>query len=267
MLLSIVGFILVNIAQIHYFSKLKKNQTPKNPIFLTLSLFVGSSLSLLAIASLFTEPSPLIHKVVVIVLGLIVLSTSATFALFLLTKSTPIGEIKVSVGDSILPFSTANFDSSSLIGKRTLLKFYRGSWCPYCSAELIMFEALKPKFEEFNVQVIGISNDTSEQQKSHLKRDNISLTLVSDPDLTIIRQYGVEHHKALGATASDTISMFGIAMPLPWKMKYKAMSIPTTILVDELGKIVWIDQSEDYRLRASEEAVMGAITSSFDLKN
>lgn len=52
-------------------------------------------------------------------------------------------------------------------------------------------------------------------------------------------------------------------MRLPWKMKYKPMSIPTSILINEDGKIVWIDQSEDYRLRASEDAVMGTIKANF----
>ena len=86
---------------------------------------------------------------------------------------------------------------------------------------------------------------------------------MADPELNIIRQYGVEHHKALGATSENLISLFGLTMPRPWKMKYKPMSIPTSILIDENGKIVWIDQSEDYRLRASEDAVMGAVATNF----
>ena len=266
MIYSIISFFLLNIALIHYFYKLKNNQTPKNPILLKFSMLMGSLLSLWAIGTLFTEPTSILNTVVMTLLALLVLFTSATFTFFLATKATPIGDINVSVGDQFLPFKVANFDSSMLVGKRTLLKFYRGSWCPYCSAELVMFEALKPKLAEFDVQIIGISNDNSDHQKKHVVRDNISHILVSDPDLAIIRQYGVEHHKALGATDNDTINMFGIAMPLPWKMKYKSMSIPTSILIDESGNIVWIDQSEDYRLRASEEAVMTAVTAHFDNK-
>ena len=89
------------------------------------------------------------------------------------------------------------------------------------------------------------------------------MKLVSDLELSVIRQFGVEHHKGLGATAEDTIYLFGIAIPMPWKMKFKAMAIPTSILINECGKIVWIDQSEDYRIRASEKAVMDAVTANF----
>lgn len=267
MMISMIGFILLNISLVHYFYKLKKNQTPKNPIFLKFSLLMGSLLSLSAIGSLFIMPTSTLASVVVVLLGFFVLSTSATFTLFLATKTTPIGHIKVSVGDQILPFKNVNFNSDYLKGKRTLLKFYRGSWCPYCSAELIMLEKLKPQLAAYNIQIMGVSNDTAEQQKNHRLRDKLSHTLLSDSRLDIIRQYGIEHHKALGATADDTINVFGIAMPLPWKMRHITMSIPTSMLIDESGQIVWIDQSDDYRLRASEEAVIDAVKANFKNPN
>ena len=57
--------------------------------------------------------------------------------------------------------------------------------------------------------------------------------------------------------------MIVFGLPFPKTFKSKSMSIPTSILVDENGIIRWIDQSEDYRLRASEEAVMVAVNSTF----
>ncbi|GAB1623807.1 hypothetical protein AAOGI_38570 [Agarivorans albus] len=263
LILSITGFVILNIALVLYFAKLKKNQTPKNPIILKGSMLVSTAFVLWSICSAYSGGVSAGVWTGIIFMAFYILSINITFAVFLATKNTPIGDIKVKVGDTILPFKTVNFNSESLIGKRTLLKFYRGSWCPYCSAELVMFEKLKTKLTPYGIEVMGISNDTTEQQAAHLVRDNLTHTLIPDPELNIIRQYGVEHHKALAATANDTIGLFGITMPLPWKMKHKPMSIPTSMLIDEHGKIVWIDQSEDYRIRASEEAVMGAVKANF----
>ena len=262
MIYSTIGFLVLVAALVHYFAKLKKNQTPKNPILLKSAMVIGSVLSVWSLVTLSYQLNATTFLVLFFALN--TLSTSAIFAYFLATKATPIGEIKIKVGDMLPAFKTAGFDSDSLIGKRTLLKFYRGSWCPYCSAELVMFEELTSKLNEYGVQIVAVSNDSVEEQKLHLERDNISHTLVSDPELNIIKQYGVEHQKGLGATAADTVSVFGIAMPLPWKMRFKAMAIPTSVLVDKKGKIVWIDQSDDYRLRASEDAVMGAVASHFN---
>lgn len=260
-LLAILASSVLTLSFVHYFYKLKKNQVPKTPILLMVGMLVSSIVSIGSLSLSFSDPTS--STVLVVLLALYVLPTSALFSYLLANKATPVGDIKVKTADEILPFKTASFDSASLNGQRTLLKFYRGSWCPYCSAELVMFEELKPKLKEYGVQIMAISNDTVEQQKAHSIRDNISHTLISDPQLNIIRQYGVEHHKAIGATSNNLISIFGIAMPLPWKMKYTPMSIPTSLLIDENGKIVWIDQSDDYRLRASEEAVMGAVKANF----
>lgn len=259
--LSIIAFSILTVALTQYFYKLKKYKVPKTPVFLYLGMLTSSIISIWSLSLINSEPALTI--ILVVFVALYVLPTSALLSFLLANKATPVGDIKVKTGDKLLPFKTDKFNSESLKGQRTLLKFYRGSWCPYCSAELVMFEELKPKLKEYNVQIMAISNDTVEQQKAHLLRDNISHTLISDPELNIIRQYGVEHHKAIGAESDNLISMFGIAMPLPWKMKYTPMSIPTSLLIDENGKIVWIDQSEDYRLRASEKAVIGAVTANF----
>ena len=53
-------------------------------------------------------------------------------------------------------------------------------------------------------------------------------------------------------------------MPLALVPSYKAMAIPTTLLIDEDGIVRWIDQADDYRLRSDGERVMGAVERVFD---
>ena len=42
------------------------------------------------------------------------------------------------------------------------------------------------------------------------------------------------------------------------------MAIPTSLLIDENGVIRWIDQTDDYRLRSSNERVLKAVREAFD---
>jgi hypothetical protein len=58
---------------------------------------------------------------------------ASTFFYLLSLRKTPVGDLKVKVGDSLLPFeATASdgtrFYTDSLAGKKTLFKFYRGGW-------------------------------------------------------------------------------------------------------------------------------------------
>lgn len=122
---------------------------------------------------------------------------------------------------------------------------------------------MKPDLEKFNVQIIALSTDTAKQAHTHIERDSLSHLLLADPELQVIKQYGVEHEKAVGADSENIMSVFGMAFPMPYQIKFKSISIPTSILIDENGVIQWIDQSEDYRLRASQERVMNAVHDAF----
>lgn len=114
--------------------------------------------------------------------------------------------------------------------------------------------------EQYEISVFALSKDSVDEAALHKKRDNLSLTLLSDERLDVIKQFGVEHHKAFEFdTGSFTI--FGI--PLRFKPSFKAMAIPTTILIDEEGIIQWIDQADDYRIRSNNDRVMSAIKNVF----
>jgi len=249
----------------YYFSTIPQNKVPERPVGLIFFLLVGISLTGKALYS--GIPGSLAS-----VLGIVALSIipvfMGSFILWILTqRKTPIGDIKVKVGDTLLQFSATTsegvpFNSEEFKGKRILLKFFRGGWCPYCCAELNLFNDMSEELNQYNVNIVALSGDTPEEAHTHKNRDGLDFTILSDSDLAVVRQYGVEHHKALGGdTKNVSFSIAGI--PFPSKFRFKAMSIPTSLLVDEHGVIQWIDQSEDYRLRASKETVMAAVKNAF----
>ena len=119
---------------------------------------------------------------------------------------------------------------------------------------------MKDQLGEYGVSVIALSKDTVEEAAIHQKRDGVEVLLLADPQLNVIRQYGVEHHKALGFKTGN-FKIFGIA--LGFVPSYKTMAVPTSILIDESGVIRWIDQSEDYRLRSDPDKVMTAVKEAF----
>jgi peroxiredoxin len=260
---TLLSFLIAVAGLTSYFTKLKKNQTPKYPLGLATTLPVSIALGFYALS---LSSSTLVTIIMALPVGIVTL-VSATLLFFLLQKSTPIGDIKVKLGDSILPFITNDFEGNtlsteSLKGKRTLLKFYRGSWCPYCSAELKMLSDMQPELDAYGISILALSGDTAAQAKVHIERDNLNFTLLADPELAVVKQYGVEHHKAVGWESNNMTTIFGVSMSLGM-FKYRSMPIPTSILIDETGIIQWIDQSEDYRIRASHENLMVAIKHSF----
>lgn len=116
---------------------------------------------------------------------------------------------------------------------------------------------MAPELQTLDVRIVAISKDTPEEAALHKERDSLQhITLLADPQLEVIRQYGVEHHKAFGFDTRNTLTLGGI--PLGLVPSFKVMAIPTSLIVDETGEVRWIDQSEDYRLRSNNDRVLGA---------
>ncbi len=119
---------------------------------------------------------------------------------------------------------------------------------------------MKDELQKYGVRIVALSKDDLEDAAMHKGRDSLDLTLLSDPNLDVIRQYGLEHHKAL---EFSTVRFKVGGIPLALVPSVKTMAIPTTLLIDEAGIIRWLDQTDDYRLRSDEGRVMDAVTSTF----
>jgi peroxiredoxin len=122
------------------------------------------------------------------------------------------------------------------------------------------FEAMKEELGQHEVKVVALSKDSIKDAAHHKRRDKLSFTVLSDPKLEVLQQYGVEHHKAI-EFSSISFSIFGV--PLALVPSIKKMAIPTSLLIDEEGVIRWVDQTDDYRLRSNEERIMTAVKEAF----
>jgi peroxiredoxin len=195
------------------------------------------------------------------------LALAASLVLLHRMRRVPLGALRVRVGDRLLPFEAQTpegerFASDALAGRRVLLKFFRGEWCPFCQAELKQFDAMREDLSAHGVEeVIALSKDTPEAAQRHRARDGLNMQLLCDPELRVIRQYGVEHKKALEISAGPRIALFGLAVGT--RPAFRHMAAPTTLLVDEHGVIRWIDQTDDYKVRSSSERVLGAVEAAF----
>jgi len=108
--------------------------------------------------------------------------------------------------------------------------------------------------------MIALSKDDVDSTAAHKHRDGLSMTLLSDSELEIIQQYGVEHHRAIEAS-NAVVNLFGVRAGMAPSIK--TMAIPTTLLIDEEGVVRWIDQTDDYRMRSHNERILQKVKELF----
>ena len=107
---------------------------------------------------------------------------------------------------------------SNFKGKKVILYFYPKDNTPGCTRQACAFAASYAGFLEKDVAVIGISKDSVSSHAKFAEKYSLPFTLLSDPELSAIKAYGVWQEKKLYGKVS-----FGV--------------VRTTFIIDENGII------------------------------
>ena len=85
-----------------------------------------------------------------------------------------------------------SFDlNAAVLSKPTILVFYRGGWCPYCSKQLAGLQEIEQDLIKMGYQVVAVSTDSPENLKQSATKEKLTYTLLSDADLAVSKQFGI----------------------------------------------------------------------------
>lgn len=105
-------------------------------------------------------------------------------------------------------------------GKWMVLYFYPKDNTPGCTIEAIDFTAVKKDLEAKNTVIFGVSRDSVKSHQTFITKQQLTITLLSDPDHKVIEAYGAWQLKKMYGKES-----YGIAR--------------STFLIDPEGKIAF----------------------------
>jgi peroxiredoxin Q/BCP len=75
-------------------------------------------------------------------------------------------------------------------GKWVVVYFYPKDLTPGCTTEAINFSRLKPEFEKMDTDILGISADPPQKHLQFIEKKELSITLLSDEDKSMITSWG-----------------------------------------------------------------------------
>lgn len=103
---------------------------------------------------------------------------------------------------------------SNFQGKWIVLYFYPKDMTSGCTKEAVAFSEKVEEFRKRNAEVIGISKDSIESHKKFSEKYNLKITLLSDPEAKIIKEYGAWGKKKMyGKETEGTIRSTFIISP------------------------------------------------------
>ena len=84
---------------------------------------------------------------------------------------------------------------SDYLGKKVILYFYPKDNTSGCTKQACGFSERNPQFMEKGAVVLGVSKDTVTSHKKFEQNYNLKFTILSDPELQVIKTYGVWQEK------------------------------------------------------------------------
>lgn len=141
--------------------------------------------------------------------------------------------------------------------KSTVLIFYRGGWCPFCTRHLKDLAGIEEDLKKEGAQLLAISMDTPAKLKETPGRDKLGYQLLSDSDAVAIQAFGLAF-KADDKTV-EKYKGYGINLDAASGKDHHLLPHPAVYVVDKSGKIQFAHFNPDYKARLSPEKILAAV--------
>jgi thioredoxin-dependent peroxiredoxin len=106
----------------------------------------------------------------------------------------------------------------ALRGRKVIVYFYPAAMTPGCTKQACDFTDSLDSLKAAGYEVLGISPDKPQKLAKFRERDSLTITLLSDPDRTVMKEYGAFGLKKLYGKEVEGV-------------------IRSTFVVDEEGKV------------------------------
>jgi len=148
---------------------------------------------------------------------------------------------------------------AALNSKSSILVFYRGSWCPYCTKQLGAFNERIKEFSDLGIQIVAISPDSPENIAASIKKISPGFQIYSDSDMEASRAFGLAF--TVDEETRSLYEGYGIDLKAASGKDHHQLPHPALFLVDENGVIRKAHMDEDYRARPPVDEVIKAARS------
>jgi peroxiredoxin Q/BCP len=125
-------------------------------------------------------------------------------------------------------------------GKWLVLYFYPKDDTPGCTVEACDFTSGLAEFQDLDAVVVGCSPDSPESHRKFIAKYKLTVSLLSDPDHTVLLKYGAWGEKNLYGKVSEGV-------------------LRSTVIIDPAGKVAyhWPKVSAKGHAEAVRETLAG----------
>lgn len=174
------------------------------------------------------------------------------------TNSTPL-----KVGDAIPDVKLRTEDNKEVSlrklvsEKPTVLIFYRGGWCPFCTRHLQSLVGIEKELQTAGAQLLAISMDTPGKLKATPDRDKLGYQLLSDSDANAANAFGIAF-KVDDALVKKYRESYNIDLEAASGNDRHILPHPAVFVADTAGMIRFAYVNPDYKVRLEPAKILEA---------
>ena len=143
-------------------------------------------------------------------------------------------------------------------GRRAVVVFYRGAWCPYCNIALRTYQAeLVPALGGRGVELIAVSPQKPDGSLTSAQSNELTYSVASDPGNQIATALGILTEPSPDSVAAQ--AKLGLNLTEVNADGGTALPMPTVVVVDAAGIIRWIDVHPNYTTRSEVPDILAAV--------
>ncbi|WP_310556865.1 peroxiredoxin family protein [Flavobacterium sp.] len=158
------------------------------------------------------------------------------------------------IGEVVPNITIQNIDQKDISlneitkAKKTILVFYRGGWCPYCTVHLSAIGEAEQKLIEMGYQIVAVSPDSPKSLKNTIDDKKLNYTLLSDSKGDLARALGIafiapkgyDKYLSKGSDGANTTYV----------------PVPSVFILNEKSEILFEFINPSYNTRISNEMLL-----------
>ena len=157
-------------------------------------------------------------------------------------------QARLAPGDRAPDFSLASDEGTEVDlydllqqGRKVIVYFYPAAMTPGCTKQACDFTDSLDALQAAGFTVVGISKDTTAKLAKFRERDGLSITLLSDPDLTAHRAFGAYGEKKLYGKVVEGVIRSTFVIDADGKVELAQYNVKATGHVAKLRRDLGLD--------------------------
>ncbi len=143
-------------------------------------------------------------------------------------------------------------------GKKAIVTFYRGAWCPYCNIQLNELNSVLDKIKAEGAVLVAISPELADNQLSIKQKQDLKFSVLSDKDAKYQKELDLLFD--VDGELKSVYQAFGIDLEKSnggatgWQLP-----LAVSFVLDSNSKITYRFLEADYKKRAEPEVLISEL--------